>query len=197
MTAAGGGGMPPPQGAQAAAPPTGSPDPPTGMQPSPVQPPAGMPPAGVPGVLPPPPVKRKTASGWKIAIIIGLAVILLFAVAGTLLAVFVFKTVKAPVDVTNRYIEAVNEGDAEEAWDLLHPDSPFKEEYTLSTFESQVVEVTVGLRTWSANEVDVRDSRATVKVDMEDRNGEDFRLAFDVRKDGGEWKVYDYGYISD
>jgi uncharacterized protein YxeA len=157
----------------------------------------GVPPAQVPGVVPPPPVKKKTASGWKIAIIVGLVVILLFVAGGALLAVFVFKTVKAPVDVTNRYIEAINDGDAAEAWDLLHPDSRFKEDYTLSTFESDVVEMNVGLSSWDANEVNVQDSRASVGVDMEDANGDEFQVDFDLRKDGDEWLIYDYGYVSD
>jgi flagellar basal body-associated protein FliL len=146
--------------------------------------------------VPPPPAKQKTGSVWKIAIIIGLIVVLVIGTGVALLAVFVFKTVKAPVDVTNRYIEAINDGDAEEAWSLLHPDSPFKDTYTLSTFETEVVEAGK-LRTWDANDVEVNDSRATVGVDMEDTGGNEFRIVFDVRKDGDEWRIYDYAYSSD
>jgi hypothetical protein len=168
-----------------------------GVQPPYAQQPMGAPPAHVPGVVPPPPVKQKTGSGWKIAIIVGLIIILVIGAGVALLAVFVFNTVKAPVDVTNRYIEAINDGDAEEAWSLLHPDSPFKEEYTLSTFESEVVEASMGLRTWDANDVEVENSRATVGVDMEDSGGDEFRVIFDVRKAGDEWMIYDYAYSSD
>jgi hypothetical protein len=196
IAAAAGGGMPPPQPPPPpeTTPPPQPPGPPMGIQPPYAQPPMGVPPAHVPGVVPPPPVKQKTGSGWKIAIIVGLVVILVMVAAGALLAVFVFKTVKAPVDVTNSYIEAVNDGNAGEAWVLLHPDSRFKKEYTLGTFESEVVDMNIGLRTWNANEVDVKDSRATVGVDMEDVNGDEFRVIFDVRKDGDEWKIYDYAY---
>jgi len=147
--------------------------------------------------VPPPPLKKKMGSGCKIALIIGLVVILVVGVSVTLLALYVFKTVKAPVDVTNRYIEAVNEGDASEAWDLLHPDSPLKEEYTLSSFESEIVESSTKLDKWNANEVEVNDSRARVEVDMEDETGAEFRIAFDLREDGGDWKIYDYGLASD
>jgi hypothetical protein len=167
-----------------------------GVQPPYAQQPLGAPPAHVPGVVPPPPAKQKTGSVWKIAIIIGLIVVLVIGTGVALLAVFVFKTVKAPVDVTNRYIEAINDGDAEEAWSLLHPDSPFKDTYTLSTFETEVVEAGK-LRTWDANDVEVNDSRATVGVDMEDTGGNEFRIVFDVRKDGDEWRIYDYAYSSD
>lgn len=166
-----------------------------GTQPPYAQPPAGVTPPYTPGMVPPPPAKKKTASGWKIAIIVGLAFILLLAVGGTLLGIFIWGAVKAPVDVTNRYIEAINEGDAAEAWDLLHPDSPFRELYTLSSFESDVVESNVKLAAWNANEVEVVDSRATVGVDMELEGGEEFRIDFELRKDGSEWRIYDYSYV--
>jgi len=146
----------------------------------------------VPGVVPPPPRKQKTGSGWKVAIVIGIIVILLIGAAVTFLALFVFNAVKAPVDATNRYIEAVNDGDAQEAWSLLHPSSPIKQEFTLSTFESEIVDTSIKLETWNANEVNVENSRATVNVDMEDTDGAEFRVTFDLRKDGDDWKVYDY-----
>jgi uncharacterized protein YxeA len=177
-------------------PPVQPPGPPVGAQPPYTQPPFGVPPSSVPGVQPPPPVRKK-GSGWKIAIVVGLVVILLIAVVVTLIAVFVFKTVTAPVDVTNRYIEAINDGDAEEAWDLLHPDSPLKEDYDLSSFESEIIGTSVRLRTWNANEVEIKDSRAEVRVNMEDTSGEEFRIIFELRKDGDEWKILDYGSLSE
>ena len=126
------------------------------------------------------------------AIIVGGVAILLIVVAVLFLALFVFNTVKAPVDVTNNYIEAVNDGNAREAWDLLHPDSPIKEAFDLSSFEAEIIATSVKLRTWDANEVDVRNDRAEVTVDMTDSDGYDFEVVFDVRKDGGDWKIYDY-----
>lgn len=131
-------------------------------------------------------------SGWKALIIIVLSIIVIGAVGAVILGVFVFKTVKAPVDVTNRYIEAVNDGDAEAAWGLLHPASRFKRDYTLSTFESQVIEPTTKLESWNANEVEVKGDRAVVKVEMKDVDASNFRLAFELRKDGSDWKVFDY-----
>ena len=131
-------------------------------------------------------------SGWKAFLIIGVSLVVVIAVGAVLLGVFVFKAVKAPVDVTNRYIEAVNEGDASAAWEMLHPSSRFKRDYTLSTFESQVIEPTTRLKSWNANEVEVKNGRAEVKVDMEDVEGSEFRVAFELRKDGSDWKVFDY-----
>ena len=123
-------------------------------------------------------------------------VLIAFLVIGAgavIFGVFIFNAVKAPVDVANRYIEAINDGDAQEAWDLLHSNSPFKDEYTLSSFKSDVVQPSAGtLKTWNANEVNVNDSRARVRVDMEFTDGSDFRVAFELRKDGDDWRIYDY-----
>jgi hypothetical protein len=164
-----------------------------GAQPPYAQPPAGAPPAHVPGVVPPPPVKKKMSSGWKIAIVVFLVAVLVIGAGAVIFGVFIFKTVKAPVDVTNRYIEAINDGDAQEAWDLLHSDSPFKQGQTIASFDSSIVQPSVGiLDTWNANEVNVNDSRAQVKVDLEFTDGSDYRVAFELRKQGDEWKIYDY-----
>lgn len=141
-------------------------------------------------------MKQKTGSGWKIAIVIGIVVILVIGAAAAFLALFVFKAVKAPVDATNSFIEAVNDGNAQAAWDLLHPDSPLKEEFTLSSFASEIVATSVKLATWDANEVEVSNGRAQVTVDMTDSDGTEFELVFDLRKDSGDWKVYDYFAVS-
>ena len=156
-------------------------------------PPAGAPPAHVPGAVPPPPRKQGMRPGCKIALIVTVIVVLVVGAAIAALAIFVFRTVKAPVDATNRYIEAINDGDTQEAWGLLHPNSRFREEYGESTFEMQIVEPSAGtLRTWNANEAEVSDSRARVEVDMEFTDGTDMRVSFELRKDGDDWKVYDY-----
>ena len=123
---------------------------------------------------------------------IGIVVILVIGAAVAFLALFVFKAVKAPVDATNNFIEAVNDGNAREAWDLLHPDSPFKEEFDLSSFEAEIIATSTSLKTWDANEVEVTNGRAEVRVDMEDSDGYEFEIVFDLRKDGGDWKIYEY-----
>jgi uncharacterized protein YxeA len=134
-------------------------------------------------------------SGWKIALVVILIAILVIGAVIAALAIFVFKTVKAPVDVTNRYIEAVNDGDTREAWSLLHPDSRLRRDYNQSSFESEVVRPNINaLRTWNAHEVNVKDSRATVTVDMKFTTGEEYEFTFELRKDGGEWLIYEYTY---
>jgi hypothetical protein len=146
-------------------------------------------------MVPPPPAKQKTGSGWKIALVVILIVLLVIGAGVTLLAVFVFKTVKEPVDVTNHYIEAINDGDAQEAWSLLHPDSSFRQDYSLSSFERELVRPNANeLRTWNANEFDISGSRALVGVDMEFTDGEEYEITFELRKDKGDWLIYDYNY---
>jgi uncharacterized protein YxeA len=132
-------------------------------------------------------------SGWKIALVIILAVVLVIGAVVAVLAVFVFKAVKAPVDVTNKYIEAVNNGDAQEAWSLLHPDSRFRREYNAGSFEQELVKPSVNkLDTWNAHEVNVSGDRASVKVDMKFTNGNGQEFTFELRKNGGDWLIYDY-----
>ncbi len=173
------------------------PGPPLGTPPSPplVQPPAGVPPAHAPGVVPPPPPKRKMGSGWKTVLVVILVVMLVIGAAVAVLAVFVFKTVKAPVDVTNRYIEAVNNGDAEEAWALLSPDSRFRRDYTLTTYEIEVVQPSINfMNSWNAHQVEVSGSNAQVGVDMKFTDGTEYEFTFELRKKGSDWLIYDYTY---
>jgi uncharacterized protein YxeA len=149
----------------------------------------------VPGVVPPPPGRGKKGSGWKIALVIILVVLLVIGAVVAGLAVFVFKTVKAPVDVTNRYIEAINNDKAEEAWPLLSSDSRFRRDYTLSTFEREVVKPYVhSLKDWNAHEVNVTGSQAKVNVDMKFVDDTEYEFIFELKKEGGDWKIYSYSY---
>jgi len=189
-----GGAQPPPQGPEAGAPPPAPPQaPPPGQ---PLQPPAGAQQPYQPGAFPPPPpppVKQKSGKGWKIAVVVILVVLLVIGGAVAAISLFVFSAVKAPIDVTNNYIEAVNEGDAEAAWELLHPDSPFRQNFTFSEFETDVIETSAHqLTTWNANEADVSSDRARVEVDLTFTDGSEYRAGFALRKDGGDWLIYEY-----
>lgn len=172
----------------------GAPPPPTGDMPPPVQPPApplGAPPNQAPMVtLPPPPMKRKTGSIWKVVVI---GVLIAMLVIGGILATVVWlvvKAVKPTIDVTNRFIEAINDGDAEGAWSLIHPDSPLKDKYTLSTFESEIVDSLSGqLETWDANEASVSGSEAKVEADFTYKDGSDDSATFQLKKGGDGWMI--------
>jgi uncharacterized protein YxeA len=172
---------------QAPTPPTGPP-PPQGYVPS-----APVPPISAPGAVPPPPRKKGIGRGWKIAIAVIVSVLVVFGALAAILGVFVFKTVKKPVDATNRYIEAINNGNAQTAWDLLSTDSPFKQEYDFSSFQSDIVDTNVGtLNTWNAHEVNISGSKADVSVDMTFTDGNKYEITFSLKEVNGTWLIYDY-----
>lgn len=187
-----GGEQPPPQGPEAGAQPPAPPQaPPPG---APLQPPAGAQQQYQPGAFPPPaPVKQKTGKGWKIALVIGLVAILVIGGAVAAIGLLVFSAVKAPIDATNEFIEAINEGDAQTAWGLLHPSSPFREDYTQSTFATEVVDTLEGeLSTWNANEASVTGSEAQVEVDISYKDGSEDRVIFNLEKSDDEWLILDW-----
>jgi hypothetical protein len=131
--------------------------------------------------------------GWKIALIAILAVVVVAGAAGGILCGVVFKVVKAPVDATNRYIRAVNEGRAQEAWDLLASDSPIKEDTDFNSFKNDIVVTNEGaLTTWNAHQVDVSGSTADVGVDMDFTDGSSEAYTFQLKKVNGKWLIYNH-----
>jgi uncharacterized protein YxeA len=146
-------------------------------------------------VTPPPPSIPKKGKGLKTVLIVAGVILVLVVGALVVLGLFFFNTVKAPVDVTNRYIEAVNEGRVEEAWDLLHPNSPLKREYDLRSFRDLVMENKGSLQGWNAHEVNISGSSAVVTVDMDFEEGDSSTLEFELRKKGDDWLVYSYDFV--
>ena len=129
-----------------------------------------------------------------VAIIV--AILLLLGVGAVVAGIIIFRAVKEPVDITNRYIEAVNEGNAELAWSLLHPQSRFKKDYDRKAYGVEVVEASKGtLRNWNAHEVNISGSRARVGVDLEFTDGSTMKMEFELRREGDEWLVYDYAEV--
>jgi hypothetical protein len=169
-------------------PPPAGPVPPQSYAPSPP-----VPPGPAPGTLPPAPRKQGMSRGWKIAIVVIISVVVVFGALAALLGVFVFKTVKKPVDTTNRYIEAVNNGRAQDAWNLLTTDSRIRKEYDLNSFQEEVVQPNVGdLSTWNAHEVNIKGSQAEVAVDMTFSTGTKNEVTFQLKEINGQWLIDDY-----
>lgn len=145
-----------------------------------------------PPVYPPPPVKS-SGSVWKKVVVVVVVILLLLGAGAVVAGIFIFRAVKAPVDVTNRYIKAVNEGDAGEAWALIHSQSRFKRDYDRVSYEQDVVEKSEGmLKSWNAHEVSISGSRAHVDVDMEFKDGSSDKLEFELRKEGDDWLIFNY-----
>jgi len=147
---------------------------------------------------PPPPVpsSARVRSRTLKKVLIVLGIVFIFVVIGAVLVVTLFiGAVKAPVDVTNRYIKAVNDGNAKAAWELLHPDSRFKTGYSFSEFQQDVVERSKGsLLSWNAHHVEVSGSKAVVDADITFKSAGEESLKFALRKKNGRWLIYDYGY---
>ena len=191
QTEAGGEQLPPQAPEPGAQPPAPPQTPPPGQ---PYQSPAGVQQPYQPGAFPPPPpAKQKTGKTWKIVLVVALVVALVIVGAVAAIGLFVFSAVKAPIDATNEFIEAVNKGDANTAWDMLHPSSSFRQDYTQSTFETEVVDTLAGeLSTWNANEASVSGSEAQVEVDVSYKDGSEDRVTFNLEKSNDDWLILNW-----
>lgn len=123
------------------------------------------------------------------------ALIGILVVGGGLAATvyFVYRAVKPPVDATNRFIAAVNEGDAREAWEMLHPSSYYKQNYDSFRFQQEIVEqLSDALSSWNANQSSVSGSEAKVGVDLVYTDGSESRATFYLLKSDGDWLIMDW-----
>jgi uncharacterized membrane protein YvbJ len=181
-------------GAGAPPPPPSPPVSPQQLLAQPPAPPFGAPPAQGPGVvIPPPPVKQRTGSIWKLIIVIALIGVLVIGGVVATVVFLVVRAVKPTIDVTNQFIEAINEGNAEKAWSLISPSSTFKDNYTLTTFETEIVDALSGqLETWDAHEASISGSEAKVGVDFTYKDGTDDSTTFYLEKSGDEWLILDW-----
>ncbi len=171
----------------------------------PVLPPtaAGTPAAAAAFTPPAPPAKQQRVPGKKtwmyVAIVIGVIGLLVGgAVLGLGIATGVHY-VRGPLDATNNYIRAVNDGDAATAYALLAPESPQRQNRTLQEFNTAVVQPqTDRLRTWRTGGVEFPyagrpgRSRAEVTVTESFRTGETRDFRFLLEKVGSTWLISDY-----
>ncbi len=103
--------------------------------------------------------------------------------------------VRGPLDATNAYIRAVNNGDAATAYDLLAPEAPQRQNRTLQEFNLAVVQPqTDRLRTWRTGGVEFPNgtSRASVTVTESFRTGETRDFRFLLREVDSTWLITDY-----
>lgn len=161
-------------------------------------PPPGTPPSQ-PGYMPPqtpPPSqyqagkKRGMGRGAKIAIIVGLVVILL--VIGVIaVGVLVFwKAISGPADTANAFVEAINDGNLSEAYDLFSTEA--KREESRRSFDEKMEVFKGGIASWNTTSINVENNRATVEMDLEDKEGDDGSMEINLVKESGEWKVYNF-----
>jgi len=172
-------GQPPP------APPGSVPPPIPGSIPPPVSP-GTMPAPGAP-VTAPRPAKKGMSRGGKIAIIVGIsAVVLIAAVIG--IAVFcIIGAIKAPADVSNKYLQALSDGDLSTAWGYISKDT--QKEETRSSFISDKEAFKGEIESYNTNGIEVSNGHAQVEMDIDFKNGEKATWEISLIKENGEWKI--------
>lgn len=141
---------------------------------------------------PPQPAPRRGGSrGLKIALIItGVIVVLLGACAVT--GVFIFwKYISAPADVANDYVKAVNEGNLDEAYEMLSRQA--KANLSLSEFKSNNEPLQGKIEKWNTSQINVEStgdgSIARVQMDVSLTDGSKITWDMFLIKQDGVWKM--------
>jgi hypothetical protein len=138
---------------------------------------------------------------WKppviIAFVLGTIGALAMAAVIALGVAYGVRWIRGPIDAVNDYVAALNDGDAQTAWDLLDPSSDIRREQSFEEFTTTVVEPAEGiLRTWRTGSVDISNTnRASVEVTESLRTGGTRELRFRLRKSGDDWLITDYFVI--
>ncbi len=170
-----------------------------------------VPPTGEAPYSPPPPAK-KSKKGCVIALVITLVVILVGAGLAVALGFWVFKADKEPVEpvetvesgetakiveTVNKFMEALNKGDTDTAWNMLYSNSPFRWYYSMSKeqFDAYVVKPCINyFSSWNAYDCSVSEDTANVKTKMTPRTGDQYEMTIILNKQDGDWKVFDMLY---
>ncbi|MBU4175301.1 MAG: DUF4878 domain-containing protein [Actinobacteria bacterium] len=170
------------------------PPPPPGTVPSPI-PGSVPPPPGPPGAIPAPvvpvaaprPAKKGMSRGGKIAIIVGIsAVVLIAAVIGVAIFLLV-GAIKAPADVSNKYLQALNDGDLSTAWGYISKDT--QKEETRSGFISDKESFKGEIDSYNTSGVEVSNGNARVEMDIEFKDGKKATWEISLIKENGKWKI--------
>ncbi len=122
-----------------------------------------------------------------------LSLVLILAV-GIPVGIWVYNFVKQPIDTTNRFMQHIADGEYDQAYSMLHPDSPIRD-YSAAEFRMRMKEEFKDLSGWNANGFEARTvgglTYYVVHVDVKQRSGLSRQRDFSLRKDEGEWHIYD------
>jgi hypothetical protein len=152
-------------------------------------PPGPPPPPGTPQMpyMPPPPQKRKMGRGWKIALVLGLVIIVLIIV-GILFGVLVLvKVISAPADIANNYVRAINEGDLSSAYSDLAKQA--QNEETKVAFDQKMGTFTGNIQKWFTSSININNGSATIVMDISLTNGSKVTWDMSLVKENGKWKI--------
>lgn len=142
-----------------------------------------------------PKVPQGKRTGMVVGILIGaIGLLVLGAVIGLGIGSGVH-FLRGPLDTTNAYIRAVNNGDAATAYNLLAPEASQRRDRSLEEFNQAVVQPADNrLRSWRTSGVDFPNgtSHASVTVTESFRTGESGDFRFLIRKVDSRWLITDY-----
>jgi len=125
--------------------------------------------------------------GGKIAIIVGIsAVVLIAAVIGVAIFLLV-GAIKAPADVSNKYLQALNDGDLSTAWGYISKDT--QKEETRSGFISDKESFKGEIDSYNTSGVEVSNGNARVEMDIEFKDGKKATWEISLIKENGKWKI--------
>ncbi len=109
---------------------------------------------------------------------------ILVAIAAVVEASLLVGEITEPIDRTNEFINAVNAGDVDTAYDLLAPGTTTK-----AKLEDFVDEHRNSTKSHFAYASSINNDKAEVTVTFTDKDGYEYDEDFQLRKEDGEWKI--------
>lgn len=134
------------------------------------------------------PKKKGLATGAKVAIILGIAVVVLIVLALVFFVIFFANVITGPADVSNEYVRALDEGEMSTAWSLLASET--QQEEGRAGFEEKVKALEGKIDKWYTTDVNVESGgRAKVVMDITLSGGDKVTWDMYLVKEEGEWKI--------
>jgi predicted PurR-regulated permease PerM len=137
--------------------------------------------------MPPPPQRKKMGRGWKIALVLGLVIIVLIIVGIVFGALVFVKVISAPADVANNYVRAINEGDLSTAFSDLATQTRNKE--TRAGFDKKMGTFKGNIQKWFTSSININNGSATIVMDLSFADGSKATWDMDLVKENGKWKI--------
>lgn len=103
-------------------------------------------------------------------------------------ALLALSATKAPVGVAERYLLALSQGHTDDAWEMLHSASDYKEKGDREGYQYLVMGRMDQVSEWEMHLSHLTGSRAYVDVGLS-RDGEVQWLRIGLRNDGKGWEV--------
>ncbi len=131
--------------------------------------------------------KLEKAVSLKARVLVAAAFALVALGAAAFLAVLM---ARAPVEKAEEYLAALAQGRIDQAWDMLHETSDFKEEGDLQGYMEYVERRMGAVTGWRTHLWYLTGSRSYLDVELE-REGEVHSFRLGLRNDGAGWRIYE------